>query len=92
MVGGNNLLDIETVRPYLRPMSSMTEEEKSKLQSLQKYYFDEKYIGNNEWETIGKVYYNTVESLDWLLANHLDYRGLIPMGLALEAPEGHVQN
>ena len=26
--------------------------------------------------------------IDWLNANHFDYRGLIPMGLALEAPEG----
>lgn len=25
---------------------------------------------------------------DWLNANHFDYRGLIPMGLALEAPDG----
>lgn len=26
--------------------------------------------------------------IDWLLAHHFDYRGLIPMGLALEATEG----
>ena len=28
------------------------------------------------------------EFIDWLNENHFDYRGLIPMGLALEAPEG----
>jgi len=56
-------------KPYLRTMSSMTEEE--------------------------EIYYNTVytalkfyEKEDWLNANHFDYRGLIPMNLALEAPKG----
>ena len=30
----------------------------------------------------------TAEGFDWLNAHHFDYRGLIPMGLALEAKEG----
>lgn len=78
---------LDEVKPYLRPISSMTEEEKNKFQSLQKYFYGERYIGNNEWEKTGKVYYNTVESLDWLNAHHFDYRGLIEKGLALKAPE-----
>lgn len=40
-----------------------------------------------------EIYYNTIyttlkfyEKEDWLNAHHFDYRGLIPMGLAIEAP------
>ena len=61
------------LKPYLRPMSSMTEEE--------------------------EIYYSTVyttlkfyEKEDWLNTHYFDYRGLIPMGLALESPEGMYKN
>jgi len=35
-------------------------------------------------------YYNSIENkrINCLIANHMDYRGLIPMGLALPATEG----
>lgn len=68
------LENIESVKPYLRPMSSMTEEEKKDYNS--------KFEGRDfSWE----IYYG---STDWLNEHHFDYRGLIPMGLALPAPEG----
>ena len=65
--------DIE-IKPYLRPMSSMTEEERKKLSSIQEKntpYPSVKYRG-----------------CDYLNSIHVDYRGLIEKGLALEAPEG----
>ena len=70
--------DIETIKPYLRPMSSMTEEEKKELR--ENFYYVEAF-GT-------KCYDKTPEYYDWLNKYHFDYRGLIPMGLALEAPEG----
>ena len=72
-----------TVKPYLRPMSSMTEEEKDNLQSLHDIISNENYgdgYSPSAWNAI-------TEWEDYCNARHLDYRGLIPMGLALEAPE-----
>lgn len=60
-------------KPYLRPMSSMTEEEFDKYEEL-------------EWA--GDFEYLSLPLLDWLNKNMFDYRGLIEKGLALEAPEG----
>ena len=65
--------------PYLRPMSSMTEDEISEFQKRLKIIQDVEQALH---------FCNTVESIDWLNAHHFDYRGLIEMGLALEAPEG----
>lgn len=66
-------------KPYLRPLSSMTEEEQSVFSSKCELTTD----ANGE-----KVWAVKIEGYDWLNANHFDFRGLIPMGLALVAPEG----
>ena len=62
-------------KPYLRPMSSMTEEEKREY-SLTK--------------TLSIVDYPTLESFDWLNKNHFDYRGLIPKNIALDCTGLHI--
>lgn len=68
-------MPIETVKPYLRPMSSMTDEEDARRCA----FLDDIEGG------IENAIFNYI---DWLISNHFDYHGLIPMGLALEAPEG----
>lgn len=76
------LLDVfpdfaDAFKPYLRPMSSMTEEEKLKLDDME---FE---IAHLKFTT----YAHECMILDYLYSRHLDVRGLIPMGLALEATE-----
>ena len=70
---------IEEVRPYLRPMSSMTEDEQRTLDSM--CYGVEMVSRLSGLKMFDKAF-------DWLNAHHFDYRGLIEKGLALEAPEG----
>ena len=64
---------VEEFEPYLRPMSNMTEEEENEYRAINCY---EGLFPRNE------------DALDYVLSHHLDFRGLIPIGLALEAPEG----
>ena len=66
------------IKPYLRSMSSMTEEEKKKYLEIK---CETTFID-------GLMVMSTVKAIDWLLKNHFDFRGLIPKGLAIEAPEG----
>lgn len=66
-------------QPYLRPMSSMTEEESEKY---------EEFLELQSEYTTGADIRFKYDMFDWLNANHFDYRGLIEQGLALEAPEG----
>ena len=81
---------IEDIKPYLRPMSSMTNEEKKELR--QEHVKDEKLYAecltnaaNGDNSMRGKVILHF--AADWCNKNHFDFRGLIPMGLALEAPK-----
>ena len=70
----------------LRPLSSMTEEERKEYHNL---CYEEEREEREFGEWVIRVYYHdTIESIDWLNAHHFDYRGLFPKGLALEATEG----
>ncbi len=76
MSSASRALHLDKNLPYLRPMSSMTEEEYTKKDEL----FGSYILDNNP------------AYIDWLNAHHFDYRGLIEKGLALEAPEGMYKN
>ena len=95
---GNYLFNIslDEIKPYLRPMSSMTEEERLDLSKLTNEQF-KFYLYTNIPQILccGGSQYNYLDGLsiiDWLNAHHFDYRGLIEKGLALEAPEDMYKN
>ena len=68
----------ERVKPYLRPMSSMTEEEINEYRN----------IDNRSYSCpIDYAHIPASDRIDWLNKKMFDYRGLIPKGLAIEAPK-----
>lgn len=72
--------------PYLRPMDSMTEEEKEELLSLMREETKEmiELMRNDNFGVLkGKYHFNCLKELNWLLKNHFDFKGLIPKGLAI---------
>lgn len=76
--GTNNF----TILPYLRPLSSMTDEEKHELSNIRPYFVNSDDIVSG---TQCNTFIQASECQDWLNAHHFDFRGLIPMGLAIEA-------
>ena len=69
-------IDILDFKPYLFPISSMTEEQRQEAESLAEVIKVPMY---------GEFLSPTPKYYDWLNKNYFDYRGLIPNGLAIDA-------
>ena len=69
--GCHNDFPIECVKPYLFPLSSMTEEQEKEYNNLNCYELG--------------CFPHSEEALDYLTKNHFDYRHLIEKGLAIDA-------
>lgn len=85
--GGDNFIDIEYLKPYLFPLSSMTEEQKeeynqSRLKDLRMLnsVFTERISDGSNFDSLVVAY----NEIDWLNKNHFDYRGLINKGFAID--------
>ena len=74
---------LDECKPYLFPLSSMTEEQKREYYSLK----HEVPVCHYEYGDVVEEFelYDSPESFEYLIENHFDYRGLIPKGLALDA-------
>ena len=70
----NNDYDIDEVKPYLFPLSSMTGEQKREYARLLTYT-----------SSIEMIQISGESTYDWLNKNMFDWRGLIPKGLANDA-------
>ena len=86
-------VDILDFKPYLFPLSSMTDEQCHKFyfgfveneidyNDFKKYYFD--YCS---WNKVLTTIDDCGDIIDWFNKNHFDYRGLIEKGLAIDATE-----
>ena len=70
-LGDGNNITIEHFKPYLFPLSSMTEEQEKEYNNLNCYELG--------------CFPHTEEALDYLIKNHFDYRNLIDKNLAIDA-------
>lgn len=70
--GCHNDFPIECIKPYLFPLSSVTDEQKEEYR-----YIIERWMHDSS--------YSISDITDWLNKNHFDYRGLIEKGLAIDA-------
>ena len=82
-------IDVSEVKPYLFPLSSMTEEQKKDIFHNGKFYIDRRnslcrfpmYEDDYDFVTME----DCLEIFNKLNRYHFDYRGLIPMGMAIDA-------
>ena len=81
--GINGNFTLNNCKPYLFPLSSMTEEQKREYNKWKHYVPTHHYEYGDIIEEI--ELYDSPESFEYLIENHFDYRGLIPMGLAKDA-------
>ena len=70
----DGVIGFEYIKPYLIPMSSMTEEQTEELIKI----INTGQNDNNE-------FMRSLCRIDFYHKHHIDYRGLIPMGLAIDA-------
>lgn len=77
----NDDYDIDEVKPYLFPLSSMTEEQKEEYVKLQ-----QRVIYNGR----GLVNLDVMKYVDWCYKHHIDINDLIPKGLAIDATNKNI--
>ena len=81
--------DNVTIKPYLFPLSSMTEEQKIECFKGTPLEIDKYGCIAVKDDFYGNSYYTDLdiylEVINWLNKNHFDYSGLIPMGIATDA-------
>ena len=75
-------------KPYLFPLSSMTEEQLFEVQEIlgkNEIKIEDGFIHIVDSERNTITYLEILAVLEWFNKNHFDYRGLIEKGLAIDA-------
>lgn len=90
----SKVFNIDEIKLYLRPISSLTAEECDRLfKILNINGEDGDWLKINDINVIrlftenGKDFYEIAEAMDYLYSIHVDFRNMISKGLAIEAPK-----
>lgn len=87
MIGAlSEIVPVENIKLYLRPLKDMTKEEEAELKRLGVDNLGSEGLFSWATEARHGDFWFRIE--EWLLSHHFDHRNLIGTGLALEAPEG----
>ena len=76
------------IKPYLFPMSSMTDEQLFEVQEIlgkNKIKIEDGFLSIVDSDRNTISYLEILTLLEWFYKNHFDIYGLIPMGLAIDA-------
>lgn len=76
---------IDNVKPYLFPLSSMTEEQKKYISDRWGVNEDFDFEIDPNWGRFFVDLGDAVGFINWCYENHFDIRGMIPRGLAIDA-------
>ena len=93
---GGMITIIDNVKPYLFPLSSMTEKQKYDFycrfieNDCDFDDFKEFYLDNGMWHKLLTSLDDIEAIIDWFNKNHFDYRGLIEKGLAIDATDKNI--
>ena len=89
----NGQYKLYKVKPYLRPLTSMTDEEAKEFDTISET------ITIVNYQQVTPSHYDCMIEIadikkvsDWFAKKHFDTAGLIEKGLAVEAPEGMYKN
>lgn len=90
MVLVNDAYYLLEVKPYLRPLDSMTEEEVKELLTASNFCPVNEDIYNGFIHIMERSLLDIADIatfINWLCTNHFDFLGLIPKGLAIEVTD-----
>ena len=77
-------IEVKDIKPYLFPLSSMTDEQIMQSPTSVHVCDLENLRYDSVWTELNSRFTDLIDLIDWLNKNHFDYRGLIPMDLAID--------
>lgn len=81
----NKYVNLRYIKPYLRPLSSMIEEEYEEFIRISSWDGSIEDIKQGKFYCVGYIGFDWLyDTIDWLNKHHFDYRGLIEKGLAID--------